>query len=171
MVRTLSALLCALLLISTASGCGNADEEKATKSLAKLMKGGGGNDLSLSKKEADCTASHLVDSLGLEKLKKYDIITKDNTANKKPDDNVKMSKGDADKAATAITTCIDVVDAVTKSAGASFSAEQKKCLEKELTNETMHTMWAAYFRGDSQAASKALLTPVLECAKQGAAKK
>lgn len=166
MTRTIGALLCALLLLPTLAGCGNADEEKATKSLAKLMRGGGGDDLSLSKKEADCTAGHLVDSLGLEKLKKYDIITKSNTANKKPDDNVKMSKGDADKAATAITECIDVVDAVTKSAGTDFTPAQKKCLEKELTNKTMHTMWAAYFRGDSEAASKALLTPVLKCAKQ-----
>lgn len=163
MFRTLGALLCVLLLVPTAAGCGNGDEDKAKKSLSKMMLGGD-DELSLSKKEADCTAGELVDKVGLEKLKKYDIITKDNTANKKPDD-VKMSKGDADKAATAITSCINVVDAVTKSAGKNFSAAQKKCLEKELTQDVMHDMWSAYFRGDSEAASKALLTPVMKCAK------
>lgn len=164
MVRILSALMCSLLLVPTLTGCGNGDEKKAKANLATMMRGDKGK-LSMTKKQADCVAGKLVDKVGIKQLQKYDILTKDLRANKNPSDDVKMSKKDADGAATAITACIDLVDLVTKSADSEFTAPQKACLRKELTTSTMHTMWSAYFQGKNDEASKALITPVLKCAK------
>lgn len=164
MKRILGALVCALLLLPAVTACGNGDEDKAKKSLSTLMRGEKGS-VSMSEKEAECTAGKLVDGVGVERLQKYDILTKDLKANKDPSDNVKMTKKDADAAATAIVECIDLVKAVTSSAGSKFTPKQKECLAKELTKDSMHTMWSAYFQGKNDEASKALITPVLKCAK------
>lgn len=165
-MRILSTLVCAVLLLPL-TACGNGDEEKAKKAISTMMRDEGTAGQKLSKKEADCVGDRLVDGIGIEKLQEYDLLTEDLKANKDTSDDIKMSKKDAGSAASALVDCVDLVKAVTESAGTQFNAEQKACLEKTITKSLLREMFTSLFQGQGEAATKAILTPMMECAQKG----
>lgn len=166
-MRILSTLICGLLLLPVAA-CGNADEEKARKAISAMMREEGTAGQKLSKKEADCVGERLVEGIGVEKLQEYDLLTEDLKANKDTSDDIKMSKKDAGSAASALVDCVDVVKAVTESAGTDFDAEQKACLQRTITKSLLREMFTDLFQGQGEAATKTILTPMMECAQKGA---
>lgn len=165
-MRILSTLVCALLLLPLAA-CGNGDEEKAKKAISAMMRDEGTAGQKLSQKEADCVGEQLVDNVGVEKLQEYDLLTEDLKGNKDTGDDIKMSKKDAGAAASALVDCVDLVKAVTESAGTQFNAAQKKCLEDTITKTLLRDMFTELFQGESDAATKAILTPMMKCAQTG----
>jgi hypothetical protein len=166
-MRILSTLVCALLLLPL-TACGNGDEEKAKKAISTMMRDEGTAGQKLSKKESDCVGDQLVEGIGVEKLQEYDLLTEDLKAKKDANDDIKMSKKDAGSAASALVDCVDLVKAVTESAGTQFTAEQKQCLEDTITKKLLRDMFTQLFMGEGEAATKAILTPMMECASKGA---
>lgn len=165
-MRILSTLVCAVLLLPL-TACGNGDEEKAKKAISAMMRDEGTAGQKLSKKESDCVGDKLVDGIGVEKLQEYELLTEDLKANKDTNDDIKMSKKDAGSAASALVDCVDLVKAVTESAGTEFNAEQKACLEKSITKKLLREMFTNLFQGEGEAATKAILTPMMKCAQAG----
>lgn len=171
MVRTLGTALlsglCAVLLLLTAAGCGNSDDDKATAALAtSLRENNGAGQFQLSKKQAHCVAENMVDNVGTEDLQKYGILDK-KLAVKKDVGNVKMSEGDAKGAADAMTDCVDAVDLVVKALGDSAGKEAGDCLRDKLKEDDIHDFFQELFQGNQDEASKKIVGPMMGCATSG----
>jgi hypothetical protein len=163
MVRILGALACALLLL-TSTACGGGDDDQAAEALSKSLRdNGGGDNLELSKKQADCVAEKMVDNVGTEDLKKAGILT-DDLEVKKEVGSVKMSSSDAKGAADAMVDCVDAVELMSRALADTGGAEVADCLREKLTEDDMRTFFQALFEGDAQSASSKLLKPVMACA-------
>lgn len=165
MKRITTALACAGLFLAMA-GCGNDDEEKAAKNLsASLSKGGQFGD---NKKDADCIGEQMVERIGIERLQKAGLLTKELTVDESIGD-LQMSKPDAKRAAKAITGCTDTEALYEKllTSSAELSPAVKTCVTDFVTEEAVEKVLAAEFAGDTKARTDLLQKPMMECAKKG----
>ncbi|MGH3412704.1 MAG: hypothetical protein ACRDPH_06465 [Marmoricola sp.] len=167
--KILSAAACALLVTSLA-GCGNSgnsDDSQAAQAISKsIMKK---NQMGVTQKQADCVGSKMVANVGTKDLQKYKILDK-NLHVTKSVTQVKMSKGDAGGAADAIVNCVDPTKFMMKamsSSSASMPPAARKCMQKVLTKQAVHDMMADSFAGNTSAAQKKLMGPMMKCAQQG----
>lgn len=151
------------------SGCGgNSDEATAKKSLAKKFQAESTVGFTLTSKQATCTANSLVDNVGVKDLQKSGILTKKFTAADSNLSQVKMSKSDANAAASAIVECTDAVKMLTKSMSSQgVDATTAACIEKVLTKKVVTELFAALFRGDQAAMTQMLTAPLSKCAVGG----
>ncbi|UAL31047.1 hypothetical protein K8W59_06045 [Nocardioides rotundus] len=147
--RVIGAALLGLVL--PLSACGNGDDEKAAQAISKQMQDGGDSDFSVKKSEADCVGEGFVSEIGTEQLQKYKIITSDLKANNDVG-NVKMSKDDAESAASVFQDCTDVKAMMVKGfESQGMPKDAQKCVEKELTDERLNSFLVDQFQGKSTA--------------------
>lgn len=164
-VLVLGALLLAL------TSCGTGDEETAAESLRaeitanSTMAGGA----SVTDDEAGCIADGTVEEVGVQQLKKYQILTDDLKVNQGIE-NVEMSASDAEALAAVFVDCIDVEalfeEQFTEGAGAAadLSAKQKDCIADAVTEDEVAKVLAASFQGKQNDAYADLQKQMMECA-------
>ena len=176
-MKTTLAALAATLLALTLGSCGNNDDAEASQAIsASIMKSQSSSGdsasqlLSLKKKEADCIGSGLVDKIGTDQLKQYKLLTKDNKAGQDVT-RVKMSKGDAESATDVLFGCTDVPGMMKKAMNSSgqVPAQMRACVDKTLTEQALRGMFTNVFQGNEEQAKKDLITPMMRCARPGAA--
>jgi len=176
-MRTTLAAATATLLALTLGSCGNNDDAEASQAIsASIMKSQSSSGdsasqlLSLKKKEADCIGSGLVDKIGVDQLRQYKLLTKDNKAGQDVT-RVKMSKGDAESATDVLFGCTDVPGMMKKAMNSSgqVPASMRPCVEKTLNEQALRGMFTNVFQGNEEQARKDLITPMMRCAKQGSA--
>jgi hypothetical protein len=176
-MKTSLAAATATLLALTLASCGSNDDAEASQAIsASIMKSqsssgdSGSQLLSLKKKEADCIGSGLVDKIGTDQLKQYKLLTKDNKAGQDVT-QVKMSKGDAESATDVLFGCTDVPAMMKKAMNSSgqVPAQMRACVDKTLSEQALRGMFTNVFQGNEEQARKDLITPMMRCARPGAA--
>lgn len=145
-MRTLG-VLAALALV--AGGCAASDEEQAKEALAASIMKESDSTFKVSQSEADCIAAGFVDDIGVDQLKDYGILT-EGEGNSKTLDDVTMAEGDAEAAADAFVDCVDVQQLLTDELPlGGMDAEVVDCVKGALSEDVIHDILAATFRGDS----------------------
>jgi len=176
-MKTSLAVATATLLALTLASCGSNDDAEASQAIsASIMRSqsssgdSGSQLLSLKKKEADCIGSGLVDKIGTDQLKQYKLLTKDNKAGQDVT-QVKMSKGDAESATDVLFGCTDVPAMMKKAMNSSgqVPAQMRACVDKTLNEQALRSMFTNVFQGNEEQARKDLITPMMRCARPGAA--
>jgi hypothetical protein len=176
-MKTSLAAATATLLALTLASCGSNDDAEASQAIsASIMKSQSSSGdsasqlLSLKKKEADCIGSGLVDKIGTDQLKQYKLLTKDNKAGQDVT-QVKMSKGDAESATDVLFGCTDVPAMMKKAMNSSgqVPAQMRACVDKTLNEQALRSMFTNVFQGNEEQARKDLITPMMRCARPGAA--
>lgn len=167
-MKKLTALFFVGLMLSVSACGGNGDDDKASTAISdSIMKSqkSGGDILAVKRDDADCIGKGLVNSIGVDQLKKYGVLTKD-AKTAKSISAVKMSKDDAKSATDTLFSCTDVmamIDKTMEQQGAMNPA-MKKCIDKVLTEDAVHSMFESMFVGKTDEASKALVGPLTKCA-------
>jgi hypothetical protein len=150
MKRTSSRVIGAAALLGLVlpmAACGGGDDEQAAKSIASQIRQGDSANLEVNQKEAECIGDGFVDEIGTEKLQDYKLLDQDMNATENSD--VKLSKDDADKAATVFQDCADVKSMMMQSLEDSgMPASAKDCVEKALDDKALHSLLAGTFSGD-----------------------
>lgn len=170
MKSTLVAVALATLAL-TLSGCGANEDEQAAKALsANILEEQKKSDsadqfLKMDKKDADCIGNGLVEDIGTDQLKEYELLTKDLKANNSVTD-VKMSTKDAESATDVLFKCTDVEGMMQKALDNSgqIPAEMRDCVNKALSDDVLRDMFSKMFAGKQDEAQQALIGPVTKCA-------
>jgi len=153
-VKKTASLLCALALVTACSASGD-DKTAAENISAGILEG----DSPLSQKEADCFSEKVVDSVGVDDLKKYGVLDKD----LKYGDEIgtmSMDEGDAEAAADAFVACVDIESRLSDLA--LEEGDQLDCIKEKLDDDTYRAMMKATFMSDQEAMAKAM-EPIQEC--------
>lgn len=156
----------ALALSLALTGCGNGDDDKAAKAIAASMMESNDETFKVEQKDADCVGEGFVDKIGVDKLKKYGVLTDDLKAKDAGlDGSVTMEAGDADKAADVVVGCVDTkkmfTDSMAKDSG--VTEDQKKCMTDALDDDAMKKMFSLIFQGKDEEAGKDLVGPMMAC--------
>ena len=159
-VRTIGAVAALLLVVA---GCGTSDNE-AKKAIADSIMKASDSGLAVKQSEADCIAGGFVDDIGVDKLKKYGILTEDGKTDESLSD-VKMSADDADAAASAFVDCVDVQELLNDQMQLdSMDAATAACVKEAFSDDVMHDVLAATFQGeDPSTAAPDMVTKLQEC--------
>lgn len=161
--RRRSAVLCTravvagllLALTSACSGGGGGStaqqgrEQTAADNLAKqILRVGSTGGSKVTAKQAQCIADGTVADVGLDRLQKYGIITKDLTVDSGVQ-GVKMTPADADELAKVFVSCIDSERLVEQQflSGSKVSAAQKKCLRDVIDESATRQILSRSFQG------------------------
>ncbi len=171
-----AALAALVLSLSGCSGSSSKDADananaKASRAIAdSIMKSGDSSTklLSMRRKDADCIGKGLVDEIGTDRLKKYGLLTKDDTA-KRAINNVNMSAKDAKATTDVLFRCTDVESMMNTAVSqtGNMSKKAKACVNKALNEKTLRPVFDQMFQGNQDAASKALTGPITKCAMPG----
>lgn len=119
----------------------------------------------MSRADADCTGQGLVDKIGINRLKKYNMVT--DGANGASMATAKMSAADAKAATGVLFDCTDVASMMKKAMNKSgtMPKQMRSCVNNVLTEENLRSMFSKIFEGKQAAAQKQLASPRLSCAK------
>lgn len=120
----------------SSSSYSQAQKDQVTKSLM-------GADIGFSHSQAECVSGKVLDSLGIDKLKKYGLASKAAHAPNLP------SK-DANSVADAMTSCADMVSLFIKQNAPRATASQKSCLKSAISQDQIRQALAASFSGHEQ---------------------
>jgi hypothetical protein len=148
-MRKTIVVLSALLLTLTA--CGSDESEAQDNIRAALLDGSDLVGSELTEDEAGCVAEGIVDGLGVEKLRDYELIDADNQVNEdaRPDD---LAAEDAETLADTFVECVDASELLLQTMGEitqQLPDEQKDCIAEVLDEEVAQTLLAAQFRGEN----------------------
>ena len=147
-VAALALPVCLLL-----AGCGSDDDQQAVASLKSQILGNnalsGSNEI--TSQEASCIANGAVDDLGVDTLKKYDVLDDDLEVDKKLNE-VTFAAKDADRLAGVFVGCSDVekifedrlVDQLAPSRPKA-KAEVETCVRDAVTPEAVRGILAQSF--------------------------
>ena len=158
---------------SSSSAAPSDDDATAAKAIADSMmasqKSGDSTSqlLSLSRKDADCIGTGMVDKVGTDQLQKYGMLTKDLKAGTDVS-GLKMTKADAEATAGTVFSCTDVEKmmntAINKSGSIPKSAQA--CIAKALNEDALRPIFTLIFQGKSTAAQRQLTSPLLACSQK-----
>ncbi len=150
---------------TSASG-GDADAQTQAKADIKasiLDQGGDFGGTTLDDEQAGCVADGLVDGVGVDKLREYDIVDSDNhlVADANPTD---LDAADADALASTFVDCVDVSSLFTAGMGAAaeqLDDEQRQCISDAMDGDAIQAALSDSFQGkepDTSAMQKGLMT-------------
>ena len=151
-------LVAALALSLTA--CGN-QEDEASKAISDKMVSSSDETFQVNREQADCVGDGLVDKIGVDQLKEYNVLTEDMKADSDIE-SVKMSEGDADSAADVMLDCTDVKGLFDQAIG-QVPDEVKSCLDEKLNDEVIHDFLVKVFQGDEEGGQQQLMTALQDC--------
>ena len=164
----LTSALSALLLLAS---CGNDDAETAAKNLRSeiVANSAMASTTSITEEQADCVADGMVERIGVDDLRDYDILTKDLKVNQGIE-NVEMGRGDADALADILIECIDIEALFEKqftagTTAAALTADQQDCVGKAVTEDVIRKILTSTFQGEKNGAYAALQDQMMECAR------
>lgn len=144
-MRKLPAALALAALCLTTSACGQSEEAKASLSRSFQKEDLGQTDV--SREQAECMADGIVDGVGVDQLKEYEVLSDDGTVN----DNLgetELSEEDADTVASALVDCIGAEEIVeAQMLQDQMSEQQRTCLLDSIDAEQLTALIASGFRG------------------------
>jgi hypothetical protein len=171
-MRTMSAVLCAVLLLSLAA-CGTSEQDKAKENIkASVLKDNASvaGGTKLTEDQARCFADGMVDDLGVDKMKKYKLLD-DNLEiirNASPTD---MSADDADATAGVITKCIDmkklITDQINTQSQRKLTGAQSKCVSDAIDEDAIRKGLSASFQGKSDNPMSDMQGALMKCVMAG----
>jgi len=170
MTRTRTAAVLMLLAL-TVGACGDNGDAVASSSIsAMLLKqqktSTNGQLFALTKKNADCIGSGMVDKVGRKKLMTYGLIDKNNKAKGNVGD-LKMSATDAKATTGVFFSCADITTMIKKAIdknASSLPAKAKTCIDSSLDEKTLRTAITYIFQGNQDQFQKSLTAPLTKCA-------
>jgi len=122
-------------------------QAKANIKEGLLEQGGGMGGATLSDEQATCVADGLVDELGVDKLREYRLLTKnDRLRIENPTD---LDPGDADAVASTFVDCVDVGQLVTAELGdlEGMGAQARQCIEDAIDEDALRTALSDTLQG------------------------
>jgi hypothetical protein len=144
-MRKLPAALALATLCLTLTSCGQTEEAKASLSRSFQKEDLGQTDV--SREQADCMADGIVDGVGVDQLKEYEVLDDDATVN----DNLgetELSEEDAETVAAALVDCIGAEEIVeAQMLQDQMTEQQRSCVLDAIDAEQLTTLIAAGFRG------------------------
>lgn len=161
-----SAALGAVLVLAS---CGSDDAETAAKNLrSEIAANSTVAAAGVGEEEADCVADGMVERIGVDQLRDYDILTRDLKVNQGIE-NVEMSNADADALADVFVGCLDVEALFAKqlaagSTAAALTADQQECVAETVDEDVVKGILRSGFKGDKDGAYAALQEQMMECA-------
>lgn len=122
----------------------------------------------ITKKQAGCVATKVVDGLGVETMQGYGMIGADGKLAQNID-SLKLEKPDATTLANSFIGCVDfekIIEAsIMTSAGDSLTTKQKACFRRVIdTNLVRAALVSAFTGGDSAALQTKMQTKLSGCA-------
>lgn len=162
MART-RALVAGAALLVVLTGCGASDDDKAAQAVSAGLMKEQDEPFSVTQEQADCVGDGFVAELGVDKLKKYGLLTDDLESSDKPL-ATELSQDDAEGAAGVMVDCTEATKLLKELmlAGQDIGAEAEACIDKALTDDALEKFFTATFARD-QAAVVEALGPLDEC--------
>ena len=171
-MRKISAVLCAVLLMSLAA-CGNSDDDTAKANIkASVLKDSSGvaGGSKLTEAQAQCFADGMVDDVGVDKMQKYKLLD-DNLKIIKDASPTNMSAGDADATAGVITKCVDlkklITDQINSSTQTKLTDTQSKCISDAINEDAIRKGLSASFQGKSDNPMSDMQGALMKCVMPG----
>jgi hypothetical protein len=171
-MRKISAVLCAVLLMSLAA-CGSSDDDKAKANIkASVLKDSSGvaGGSKLTDQQAQCFADGMVDDVGVDKMKKYKLLD-DNLKIIKDASPTNMSADDADATAGVITKCVDlkklITDQINSSTQTKLTDTQSKCISDAIDEDAIRKGLSASFQGKTSNPMSDMQGALMNCVTGG----
>lgn len=145
-----------------ASGGSGSDAAKAAIA-ADILKNAGGTSspFAVSKAQANCVADAAVNTIGLDKLHTYGLLTADNKVTGKKLTAVGLSTADATTVVNAYFSCVGNTQftnmfkqEVTSKLPASLTAKQRACFEGKVTIDAVKRLAIADLTGQTAATTQ-----------------
>ncbi len=158
-------LAVASVLLMTLTACGGGDDEQTAKENLRASFAEEDTFDGTTEEQANCIADGIVDELGVDKLKEYELLNDDLEVNKEPGE-VEMSEEDADASAEAIIECVDVASLFTAGMDdteQSLTDEQRECVEGAVDEDAMKEVLSAEFQGEQSNAMDEMTGEIMTC--------
>ena len=169
-MRSVLTAALAVTLSVVAGGCAGGDDDAEaaraiSASIVKQQKSGSGPGalLSLQPRQARCIGDGLVKDIGVDRLRKSGMLTRDNKVEGAVTD-AKLPEPDARKATDVLFGCADVEAMVEKGLARSgnIAREMQPCVNRVLDESTLRSVFTDFFQGDENAA-QVLVRPMMRC--------
>ena len=158
------ALGVAVVLTLALTSCGQ-DEEAASKAISDSVMKSNDETFKVTQGEADCIGDGMVESIGVDKLTDYGIITEDLKADNGLE-SVEMSEGDAGSAADVMSECADIKKLFTSAMG-DLPEEAQQCVDEKLSDEVLHDFLVSIFMNEQEQGQQELVGALGECISAG----
>jgi hypothetical protein len=131
------------------SACGNQEEEaKTSMSESFQQEDVGGMDV--DEDQADCMAGDIVDGVGVDQLKEYEILDDDGSVNDNVED-ARLSEEDADTVSAALVDCIGAESIVEEQViQDQMTDDQQECVRETMGEEQLKALISVGFQGADQ---------------------
>lgn len=146
MMNKLVAATAAAVVSLALTGCGGQEDEAKTTMSESFQKEDLGG-IKVDEKQADCMAGDIVDGVGVDQLKEYDILDDEGKVN---DDleNAELAAEDADTVSAALVDCIGaetIVDEQVVQDG--MTDPQKDCVRETIDENRLKELISVGFQG------------------------
>jgi hypothetical protein len=148
MNKLMAATAAAVLSLGLTACGGQEDEAKTSMSESFQEQNLGG--MEVDEGQADCMAGDIVDGVGVDKLKEYEILDDDGKVNEELE-NAELSEGDADTVSAALVDCIGAETIVEEQVVQDqMTAPQQDCVKEAMTGDRLKQLISAGFQGADQ---------------------
>jgi hypothetical protein len=145
-VNKLVTLAVATLLPLALTACGG-QEDEAKSSMSDSFRQQQVGGLDVDQEQADCMAGDIVDGVGVEQLKEYDILDEDGKVNDDLED-AQLNEEDADTVSAALVDCIGAETIVEEQVvQEEMTDPQKDCVRQAMGEDRLKGLISAGFQG------------------------
>ncbi len=128
------------------AGCGGQEDDAKTSLSASFQEEDLGG-LEVKEEQADCMAGDIVDGVGVDQLKEYEILDEDAKVNEDLE-SAELSEEDSDTVAAALVDCIGTETIVEEQIiQEGMTEEQQDCVKETMSEESLKGLISAGFRG------------------------
>ncbi|GGK79512.1 hypothetical protein [Ornithinimicrobium pekingense] len=154
----------ALALPLSLAACGNDDEAQAAEAISASMMEQEEDSFAVDQEQADCVGEGLVETVGVEQLQGYGMLTDDLQVDESVDE-VTMSAEDADASAEVFVGCVDAQTMFAEEIAADeeLTAEQQECIGEVMDEEALTELFSMMFQGKEDEAMEDLMGPLMAC--------
>ena len=131
------------------SACGGQEDEAKTSMSESFQKQDLGG-IKVDDEQADCMAGDIVDGVGVDKLKEYDILDEDGKVNEQIE-NSELEEEDADTVSAALVDCIGAETIVEEQViQEQMTQPQQDCVKEAMTEDKLKELISVGFQGADQ---------------------
>lgn len=131
------------------SACGN-QEEEAKASMAESFQQEDVGGMKVDEGQADCMAGDIVDGVGVDQLKEYEILKDDGTVSDSVE-NAELDEQDADTVSAALVDCIGAETIVEEQVIQDQMTDgQQECVKETMGEEQLKALISVGFQGADQ---------------------